>query len=86
MAKPIDRRHDDGLGAGAMQRRRSRGPGGLVEEKIEHPNKAAPAPSKKPQATNVIDLVSVLQENLQKLKSKPAVKKVGGLLRLKKAA
>jgi DNA end-binding protein Ku len=36
---------------------------------------AAPAPSKKRQATNVIDLVSVLQENLQKLKSKPAVKR-----------
>ena len=42
--------------------------------KIEHPNKRRTRLPKR-QATNVIDLVSVLQENLQKLKSKPAVKR-----------
>lgn len=47
----------------------------LIEEKIEHPDKAAPAPAKKRQATNVIDLVSVLQESLQQSKGKPAAKK-----------
>ena len=47
----------------------------LIEEKIEDPDKAAPAPTKKRQATNVIDLVSVLQESLQQSKSKVASKK-----------
>lgn len=49
----------------------------LIEEKIEHPDKEAPAPAKKRQATNVIDLVSVLQESLQQTKSKAAGKKTG---------
>ena len=44
----------------------------LIEEKIEHPEKEAPAPAKKRQATNVIDLVSVLQESLQQSKAKPS--------------
>ncbi|MEA3212394.1 MAG: end-binding protein Ku [Chthoniobacter sp.] len=47
----------------------------LIEEKIEDPDKAAPAPTKKRQATNVIDLVSVLQESLQQSKGKVATKK-----------
>ncbi|MEA3213544.1 MAG: end-binding protein Ku [Chthoniobacter sp.] len=47
----------------------------LIEEKIEDPDKAAPAPAKKRQATNVIDLVSVLQESLQQSKGKVASKK-----------
>ena len=47
----------------------------LIEEKIEHPDKAAPTPAKKRQATNVIDLVSVLQESLQQSKGKAASKK-----------
>lgn len=47
----------------------------LIEEKIEHPDKTAPAPAKKRQATNVIDLVSVLQESLQQSKGKSAPKK-----------
>ena len=47
----------------------------LIEEKIEHPDKTAPAPAKKRQATNVIDLVSVLQESLQQSKRKPPLKK-----------
>jgi DNA end-binding protein Ku len=46
----------------------------LIEDKIEHPDKAAPAPGKKRQATNVIDLVSVLQESLQQSKSKASKK------------
>jgi DNA end-binding protein Ku len=46
----------------------------LIEEKIEDPDKAAPAPAKKPKATNVIDLVSVLQESLQQSKGKVAEK------------
>jgi DNA end-binding protein Ku len=46
----------------------------IIEEKIDHPDKAAPPPAKKRQATNVIDLVSVLQESLQQSKRKPAAK------------
>jgi len=37
----------------------------LIEDKIEHGDKAAPKPAKKRKPTNVIDLVSVLQESLQ---------------------
>ncbi len=37
----------------------------LIEDKIEHGDKTAPKPGKKRQATNVIDLVSVLQKSLQ---------------------
>jgi DNA end-binding protein Ku len=47
----------------------------LIEEKIEDPDKGVPAPTKKRKATNVIDLVSVLQESLQQSKSKVAEKK-----------
>src|SRR4030095_809458 len=47
----------------------------LIEEKIEDPGKAVPAPTKKPKATNVIDLVSVLQESLQQSKGKVASEK-----------
>lgn len=59
----------------------------LIEEKIEDPDKAAPTPTKKRQATNVIDLVSVLQESLQQSKGKGSSKKkpaAGG--KTKKAA
>ena len=38
----------------------------VIEEKIEHPEKAAPKPTTKRKPTNVIDLVSVLQESLAK--------------------
>lgn len=64
----------------------------LIEEKIEHPDKAAAAPTKKKQATNVIDLVSVLQESLEQSKGKvrekkkPAAKKAGQTKPRKKAA
>lgn len=44
----------------------------LIEEKIEHPDKAVTPPAKKKQATNVIDLVAVLQESLQQSKGKVA--------------
>jgi len=47
----------------------------IIEDKIEHPDKTAPATPKKRRATNVIDLVSVLQASLQQSKSKPAAKK-----------
>jgi DNA end-binding protein Ku len=40
----------------------------LIEDKIEHGDKAAPKPAKKRQPTNVIDLVSVLQKSLQESK------------------
>jgi DNA end-binding protein Ku len=42
----------------------------LIEEKVDDPDKAAPAPGKKRQATNVIDLVSVLQKSLQQSEGK----------------
>ena len=65
----------------------------LIEEKLENPDKA-PAPAKKPKATNVIDLVSVLQESLQQSKGKstaekkkkPAARKTRKPAKRKKAA
>ena len=42
----------------------------LIEEKIEHGDKAAPAPSKKKRPSNVVDLVSVLQESIQQSQGK----------------
>jgi DNA end-binding protein Ku len=54
----------------------------LIEEKIEHPDKTAPAPAKKREATNVIDLVSVLQESLKQSKTeRTAGKKKGTSVR-----
>lgn len=48
----------------------------LIEEKIENPEDTVAAPTKKKQATNVIDLVAVLQQSLQQSKgSKPAATK-----------
>ena len=66
----------------------------LIEEKLENPDKAAPAPAKKPKATNVIDLISVLQESLQQSKgkaaaekkTKPAASKTGKAAQRKRAA
>ncbi|MDR3406843.1 MAG: Ku protein [Chthoniobacter sp.] len=40
----------------------------LIEDKIEHGDKTSPKPAKKREATNVIDLVSVLQKSLQQTK------------------
>ncbi len=49
----------------------------LIEEKVEHPDKKEAVPAKKKKATNVIDLVAVLQESLQQSqgKSSSATKK-----------
>jgi len=66
----------------------------LIEEKLENPDKAAPAAAKKRKATNVIDLVSVLQESLQQSKGKstaekkkkPAARKTRKPAKRKKAA
>ena len=66
----------------------------LIEEKIEHGDKAAPAPPKKKRPSNVVDLVSVLQESIQQSErnakaNKPATKvqpKSKKALRKKKAA
>ncbi|MGA7882494.1 MAG: Ku protein [Terrimicrobiaceae bacterium] len=37
----------------------------LIEEKIEHGDKATPAPSRKKRPSNVVDLVSVLRESIE---------------------
>jgi DNA end-binding protein Ku len=42
----------------------------LIEEKIEHGDKAAPAPPKKKRPSNVVDLVSILQESIQQSQGK----------------
>ena len=47
----------------------------LIEEKIDEPDKKQSAPAKKRQATNVVDLVSVLQESLRQTKGKAAAPK-----------
>jgi len=50
----------------------------LIEEKIEHGDKAAPAPSKKKRPSNVVDLVAVLQESIQQSQGKPKADKPVG--------
>ena len=40
-------------------------------KKIEHGDKAAPAAAKKKKPTNIVDLVSVLQQSIQKTKTTP---------------
>jgi DNA end-binding protein Ku len=42
----------------------------MIEEKVEHPDQKGKPPTAKKKTTNVIDLVSVLQESLQQSKSK----------------
>ena len=44
-----------------------------IEGKIEHGDKAALAPSKKKRASNVVDLVAVLQESIQQRVRAPVV-------------
>lgn len=58
----------------------------LIQEKIEDPEKTVPAPGKRKPASNVIDLVSVLQESLQRSKGKPASAKPKPASRRKKSA
>lgn len=40
----------------------------LIEDKVEHGDQTSPKPAKRREATNVIDLVSVLQKSLQQTK------------------
>jgi DNA end-binding protein Ku len=47
----------------------------LIEEKIEHGDKAAPAPSKTKRPSNVVDLVSVLQKSIQQSQGKAKEKR-----------
>ena len=43
----------------------------IVEEKIEHGGKEPPVPVKKQKPTNVVDLLSVLQQSVQQTQAKP---------------
>jgi DNA end-binding protein Ku len=43
----------------------------MIEEKIEHGSEGGPAPAKKKKPTNVVDLVSVLQQSIQQTQLKP---------------
>ena len=43
----------------------------MIEEKIEHPDAAAPKPKRHARPSNVVDLVSVLQQSIQKTQGKP---------------
>jgi DNA end-binding protein Ku len=49
----------------------------MIEEKIEHGGRRAPAPARHAKPTNIIDLVSVLQQSIEKTqgKSKPKAAK-----------
>jgi DNA end-binding protein Ku len=46
----------------------------LIEDKIEHGDKSAPAPAKKKKPSNVVDLVSILQKSIQQSQAKKPVK------------
>jgi DNA end-binding protein Ku len=46
----------------------------MIEKKLEHHGETIPAPSKRAKPTNVIDLVSVLQQSIEKTSGKPARK------------
>jgi DNA end-binding protein Ku len=54
----------------------------LIEEKIEHGDKAAPPVSKRKRPPNVVDLVSVLQESIEQTRERT---KVGKRTRIRKA-
>ncbi len=43
----------------------------MIEEKIEHGDEELPVPAKKKKPTNVVDLVSVLQQSIQQTQAKP---------------
>jgi DNA end-binding protein Ku len=57
----------------------------LVEEKLKHRGKEKPAPRKPRHASNVIDLVSVLQESIAATKSRPKPKSAGAGAKKSKA-
>ncbi len=44
----------------------------MIEEKIEHPNASAPAPSRHAKSSKIVDLVSVLQQSIEKTSTKTA--------------
>ena len=61
----------------------------MIDEKIEHGGEESPVPAKKKKPTNVVDLVSVLQQSIQQTQAKPKSEKAApktGPARRKKAA
>ena len=47
----------------------------MIDEKIEHGDEEPPVPAKKKKPTNVVDLVSVLQQSIQQTQAKPKSEK-----------
>jgi DNA end-binding protein Ku len=47
----------------------------MIDEKIEHGGEELPAPAKKKKPTNVVDLVSVLQQSIQQTRANPKSEK-----------
>jgi DNA end-binding protein Ku len=47
----------------------------MIDEKIEHGGEEPPAPAKKKKPTNVVDLVSALQQSIQQTQAKPKPEK-----------
>ena len=61
----------------------------MIDQKIEHGGEESPVPAKKKKPTNVVDLVSVLQQSIQQTQAKPKSEKAApktGPARRKKAA
>jgi hypothetical protein len=48
----------------------------MIEKKIESGSKAAPPPAKKKRATNVVDLMSVLQQSLREKSTTSAIRRI----------
>ena len=47
----------------------------MIEEKIEHGGEALPVPTKKKKPTNIVDLVSVLEQSIRQTQVKPKSEK-----------
>ena len=47
----------------------------MIEEKIEHGGEALPVPTKKKKPTNIVDLVSVLEQSIRQTQAKPKSEK-----------
>ena len=47
----------------------------MIDEKIEHGGEKSPVPAKKKKPTNVVDLVSVLQQSIQQTRANPKSEK-----------
>jgi DNA end-binding protein Ku len=58
----------------------------LIEKKIEHGDKATPAPAKVKRPSNVVDLVSILQESIQQSQGKGKTERTKTAAGPKKAA